>query len=312
MYDIIIVGAGIAGASLARKASEYAKTLLIEAKQEKDMIISTNIFAEHNKPFLQEVDYSDSTIFPHQHEKMNYLGSAENGVVDSEEFGAPFGHIIHTEELVRNLYQNAGYKGATVKFGEKISKIENHGEYVELINNKGDSYKAKFVVLATGSSGFDLQRSAGFETPDTYQGIFTHLRAPQDVLESQMPYTYIFHINPKISTNGPFFFEKGFERIPVGFLGNSSESPAELLNKLDRILKNYKLIQPFVKDLKRDEKVVVSNISKHPIKQFSRNKMVVIGEAAGLVTSFFYEGMLCGVCSADIVSKMFKQLLESD
>ena len=32
MYDVIIIGAGIAGATFASKISKYAKTLLIEAQ----------------------------------------------------------------------------------------------------------------------------------------------------------------------------------------------------------------------------------------------------------------------------------------
>ncbi|MBN1802438.1 MAG: hypothetical protein JW891_13085 [Candidatus Lokiarchaeota archaeon] len=312
MYDIAIIGAGIAGASLARKASEYANTLLIEAREENNLLVATNIFSEHNKPFLTEVDYSNKSIFPLLHEKMNYMGSTDNGEVNSSEFGAPFGHIIHTEELVKKLYQTAVDKGATTKFGERVSKIENRGDYVEIINNKGESYKSKLVAIATGSSGLELQRSVGFEVPDCYQGIFTHLRGDQDVINSQLPYHYIFHINPKISTNGPFYIEKGFERVPIGFMGNSNESPASLVDKLNRILHNYQRIQPFIKNLKVDEKPVILNISKHPIKQFSRDRMVVLGEAAGLVTSFFYEGMLCGVCSADLISKICMSLLEND
>ena len=71
MYDIIIIGAGIAGASLVRKVSEFANALLLEAKKEKDLLMSTNIFSEHNKTFLQEIDYSDKSIFPVLHKKMN-------------------------------------------------------------------------------------------------------------------------------------------------------------------------------------------------------------------------------------------------
>ena len=54
MYDVIIIGAGIAGASFAFKVSKYAKTLLIEARDRENLPITTNIFPEHNKPFLKE------------------------------------------------------------------------------------------------------------------------------------------------------------------------------------------------------------------------------------------------------------------
>ncbi len=57
---------------------------------------------------------------------------------------------------------------------------------------------------------------------------------------------------------------------------------------------------------------VVGEISKHPIKHFSNDRVLVLGEAAGLVTAFFYEGMLPGVASADIAAKTIKPLLEKD
>ena len=39
---------------------------------------------------------------------------------------------------------------------------------------------------------------------------------------------------------------------------------------------------------------------------------MILGEAAGIVTAFFYEGLLCGMCSADIAAKVIKPLLEID
>ena len=55
MYDVIIIGAGIAGATFASKISKYAKTLLIEAQNYRKEIPSrTNIFPEHNRPFIKD------------------------------------------------------------------------------------------------------------------------------------------------------------------------------------------------------------------------------------------------------------------
>jgi len=59
VYDVIVIGAGISGATFACKASKFAKTLLIEAREEKNLAVTTNVYAEHNKRFLHEVDYSD-------------------------------------------------------------------------------------------------------------------------------------------------------------------------------------------------------------------------------------------------------------
>ena len=82
--------------------------------------------------------------------------------------------------------------------------------------------------------------------------------------------------------------------------------------KFDRILKNYKLIQPYIEGLKSKSKPIVVKISKHALKKFTQDRVLILGEAGGLVTDFFYEGTLCGVASADIAAKTLKPLLESE
>ena len=312
MYDVIVIGAGISGATFACKASKFAKTLLIEAREEKNLAVTTNVYAEHNKRFLHEVDYSDKSMFPLPHAKKNYMSAEEDGLVYAEEFGEPFGVVSHTEKLVEKLLQMSQENDGDIRFNEKVSKIVRHGDYLEVINNKGESYQTKLAVLATGSNGFELQRSCGFNTPDRYLGIYTHLTGDISKINDQMVQNYVFHINPKISTNGPFYLVKGEGRVNVGYLGNSKETPEELVSKLNRIIENYKRAQPYIGGLKAETKPIIRYISKHPINQFSLDRMMVLGEGAGLVTAFFYEGMLCGVCSADIAATTIKPLIESD
>jgi flavin-dependent dehydrogenase len=236
-----------------------------------------------------------------------------NGVIDSTEFGIPLGNMCHTENIIKELINQLEQQGGRFNSNERISKINRHNDYLELINSKGELYKTKVLALATGSRGFDLQRSLGFETPDHYTGALIHLFGTEDKVNENLQYNYVFHINPKISINGPFYFNRGKERIATGFLGKSYESKEDILSKLDRILKNYKPIQPFVDGLKYDlSTAVVGEISKHPIKRFSNDRVLVLGEAAGLVTAFFYEGMLPGVACGDIAAKTLLPLLEKD
>jgi len=312
MYDVIIIGAGIAGATFASKISQYAKTLLIEAQDyRKEIPIRTNIFPEHNKPFIkEEIDWQNKEIFPCPHTKSNYMSDEFNGVIDSTEFGIPLGNICYTENIIRELINQLEEHGE-FNSNVKISKINRHSDHLELINTKGESYSTKLLALATGSRGFELQRSLGFGIPDSYTGTYLHLFGDEDRINENLEYNYTFHINPKISRNGPFFFNKGKERISAGFLGEKNESREAILSKLDRILKNYERIQPFIDGLKYDlSTAVVGDISKHPIKKFSQDRVIVLGEAAGIVTAFFYEGLLPGVACADIATNTLKPLLE--
>ncbi|MBY8990827.1 MAG: hypothetical protein KGD58_08745 [Candidatus Lokiarchaeota archaeon] len=313
MFDIIIVGAGVSGANLGSKTSKYAKTLLIEAQDyQKEIPIRTNIFPEHNKPFIQEeIDWENREIFPTTHTTSNYMSDEFNGVIDSTEFGIPLGNVSYTENLIAELIKNIEQNGGTFKSNEKISKINRHNDHLELINAKGESYNTKLLVLATGSRGFELQRSLGFKSPDSYTGVYLHLFGNEDKINENLEWNYTFHINPKISREGPFFLNKGIERISVGYLGERGLSKEEILSKLERILKNYKPIQPFIKGLSYNlSAAVVGEISKHPIKRFSSDRVMILGEAAGLVTACFYEGLLPGVACADIASKTVQPLFE--
>jgi len=313
MYDVIIIGAGVSGATFAAKASKYAKTLLIEAQDyQKEIPIRTNIFPEHNKPFIkEELDWENKSIFPEAHTTSNYMSDEFNGVINSKEFGIPLGNISYTEKLIADLIKTIEKNAGIFKSNERIANINKHTDHLELVNSKGESYHTKLLIIATGSRGFEIQRSLGFGAPDSFTGVYLHLFGDEDKIDENLKWNYTFHINPKISTEGPFFFNKGIDRVSVGYLGEKGLSKEEILSKLERILKNYKPIQPFIQGLSYNlSSAVIGEISKHPIKRFSNDRVIILGEAAGLVTACFYEGLLPGVACADIASKIVQPLFE--
>jgi flavin-dependent dehydrogenase len=313
MYDIVVIGGGITGTSFAYKSSQFAKTLLIEAQDyDKQIPVRTNIFAAHNKPFIEEQFWNDGEIFPRDFIQLNYKSEENDGLLHSKEFGAPLGKICHTEIFLKKLINSIKDNGSETRFNESVSKINRHQDFIEIITNKGENIKTKMLILATGSRGFELQKSLGFETPDSFKGIYLNAWTDEDLLDQNFPFQYMFHLNPNISMNGPFFFNIGKGRLSTGYLGNL-ESPAQLKDKLQRILVNYKKIQQFIKGITWDlNKVFIGDISKHPIKKMSGDRVLVLGEAAGLVTSFFYEGMLCGLASANVASKVLQPLFIND
>ncbi len=308
-FEIIIIGAGISGASFANKIVKFAKTLLLDAQDISQRPLSTNILPFHNKPYIEETEWANVEIFPTYHVKTNYMGSKFDGIVNSEEFGRPLGKVVYLEKLLNRMIQKFEDQGGVFKDKQKVKKINKYSDHLEVITNNGQTFSCKLLVFATGSRALDLQRSMGFDTPDEYVGIYCHFHGDEDKLNENMDANYLFHINPKISRNGPLFINKGKERLSIGFLGDN-QPIQELGLKLNNILNSYKKIQPFIKGLTRDPKSIVAKISKHPIKTFSHDRMLILGEAAGLVTAFFYEGILCGIISAEIASNTIKSLME--
>lgn len=317
MYDIIVIGAGAAGASFAFKMAKYAKVLLVETNKENYFPKGTKVFPQHNHPFINEIEWENREIYPRIHKIIRYLGTEEEGIVNSEEFGEPFGNICYIENLLKELVKEYVNFGGIIKFNEKIHKIIKHNDYVEIINNKGESYQAKLLALATGSHSLELQKSIGFDIPDTYTGIYSHMYGDEDKVNENLPIEYNFHINSKISRSGPFFMCKGQStmgedsRIFSGFLGSQHETEQEIYSKYESILKNYKKIQPYIHGLKQ-EKPTLTKISKHSIKSFSQDRIIVLGEAAGLTTSFFYEGLVATLASAEISAQTIIPLVEKN
>lgn len=314
MYDVAVIGAGVTGTSFAYKTSKYAKVLLIDAKNySKQIPERVNIFAQHNKPYVDDLFWNDKEAFPKEFLTLNYKSEKSDGLISGNEFGSPqVGRITHTDVFLHKLINKAVDQGATTKFNEKISKIIRHTDSIELVNSKGESYHAKLLVLASGSYGFELQKSLGFEAPDSFMGIYLISNASEELLNENFNFQYMFHLNPNISKNGPFFFNVGKGRIFTGFMGDK-ETPMELKSKLERILNNYQKIQQYIKGISWNfDNVVIGDISKHPISRMTADRVIVLGEAAGLVTAFFYEGMLCGLVSADTASKVVKPLVESN
>ena len=311
MYDIIIIGAGISGASFAHQIGEHGKTLLIEANE--DIDIRTNVFPEHNREYLNEISMENEEIFPCDHIKTRYFHKEIEGGINASEFGKPLGKIVYTERLLNEFIKQFEDEGGVAKFNERVKKVQKKSDKVDIYTDKGKTYSGKLLILATGSRGLELQKSLGFETPDSYMGIYTHLYGPESRINQNFDFDYMFHLNPNIGKNGPFFFNVGKDRVLTGFLGNPGDSEVQCIDKLDRILHNYKYIQRNIEGLEWDKsEFITGEISKHPISKFTQDRVMVLGEAAGLVTAFFYEGLFSGLVSANLAAKTIKPLLSNN
>ena len=136
-FDVIVIGAGISGASFARKISPWAKVLLLEENE--DVTVRTNVFPEHNMNYI-DIDKSNKEIFPHDHVKTNYMAKEKDGFIDSTEFGDPLGKISHTEKLIEGLLNICEDNEGVIHFNQKVSKIKRTSDYVEILTNEGKEY----------------------------------------------------------------------------------------------------------------------------------------------------------------------------
>lgn len=334
-YDFIVIGAGLSGSYFTDLSSKYSSVLLIDKGNLERKYPHGVVFEKHNNYFFDinnPLPLENKEIFPKVQYQVTYSGKEHEGTVDGKEFGGPVGYFCNLHKLNEFLNIRAEKNGAKLLFNTLATgiHINNEGVIVDCDNNQ--QYKADVVVFATGSgifqndpkeNLFQLQTSIGFEKPDLYYGVFTRFYAEAEYLIQNIPTDYRYHYNRKISPCGPLFttrWESGNEPyFDIGILHNDINEASQ---RLIAVIKRYKNVEKYFQNAKptrfpdceqvENISIIKKVISKHNVKKKVKNRAILIGESAGLVTSFFYEGTTGCVCSAKIASDILHNLIEKN
>ncbi len=311
MSEIVILGAGLSGTLTALRLSKVASVTLINPITPENFKPISKLFPMHNYPYFSEseINVNDTVLFPEEHLVSWYMGTESTGIVDSKEFGGPMGKVVRYDQLVKSLLEKAEKQGVRLRYEKYPDKIVKNQEGVEFQSSDGSMQKAKLLILSGGGATLPIQMQSGLPIPDIYNGININLQGPLDVVKKNLPPQYIFHINPNISVVGPFAMITTKNLVSTGFLANKNESFQEMEEKLSRILKNYKKIQPLIEGLTPDEPAFPLTVSKHPIKRMVDDHIVVLGESAGLVSGFFYEGIIGALASSKFACEVIPDLI---
>ncbi|MHA1340780.1 MAG: NAD(P)/FAD-dependent oxidoreductase [Promethearchaeota archaeon] len=350
-FDVAVLGAGFAGSCICDFLADKFSVVLIDAHKEITRQIPHGvIFAKHNySAFSKENSLllDNKEIFPKKHYEVTYSGKEYEGVVDGREFNDNVGMMCNLHKLNEFLNKRAEKKGAELYFSTKIDEVKINTNGIELIynfNSGQKSIKADLLIIATGSGlykkeffsnkysyqdikakTFQIQRSIGFKAPDLYFGVFTRFTGDNTTIQQNIPHDYIYHLNRKISPSGPLFSTRWVEHFDIGILHNDIN---KAIDRLIAVIKRYKKIENYFKNVKpyRFERgelapnaeniyIIKKLVSKHWIPQRAKNRTIVIGEAAGLVTGFFFEGTTgcahSARIAADVISEYFEKFDEN-
>lgn len=332
-YDFIVIGAGLSGSYFTDLCSKYSSVLLIDKGDLERKYPHGVVFEKHNNYFFDSehpLPLENKQIFPKVQYQVNYSGKEHEGIVDGREFGGPVGSFCNLHKLNEFFNIRAEKNGATLLFNTIANEIHINNEDATVICNNNQQYKADVVVIANGSgltqknsfdNVFQLQKSLGFEQPDLFYGVFTRFYTDTESLVQNLPTDYRYHYNRKISPCGPLFTTR-WETAPepyfdIGILHNNINEACE---RLIAVIKRYKNVQNYFQNAKpanfpdceqiENISLIKRLVSKHNIKKKVKNRALLIGESAGLVTDFFYEGTTGCVCSAKIASDVLKILMD--
>ncbi len=157
MYDVIIVGGGIAGCQLASKLAGL-NVLLIE-KNKRVILKDSGIVS---REFL---DFFDERLIKSEIRRLDaFSPSGHSFTLNDRE---PFAYIIK-RELFGKYLRSRARKNAKIIY-ETVIGIEYHQDFVSVRTEAG-VYEAKVIVGADGANSL-VRRAAGIESPFLSLGV---------------------------------------------------------------------------------------------------------------------------------------------
>lgn len=296
IYDVIVIGGGPSGLFTSALLSQNGlSTILIEKDSEigKDVVcsgvISKEAFERYNLPenaivgALKDVElYSPGGInIPYSHPEQAVV------VVDRHKFDGELG-------------KTAAKNGVEILLDSRVSSIAVKYDHVEsqIKSPAGEiSIRSKTAVIATGVS-FNLQTSLGMGRPNKItKGI-------QVEVVAENVKRLMIYWGSKVS-NGYFGWaiplQDGRTRVGVMTDGDAREGLKNLLEE----------IGPYTNLCENSGRIKRRGISFGTISKSYSERVIAVGEAAGLVKTTTGGGIYYGLISGEIASKViieaFKQ-----
>lgn len=304
-YDVAIVGCGTTGATAAQYFARGLDVVVLDSRQDPWPRTSSGVYLNHNFVNLPELP---GDPFEREFTRMRYVGLERVGLVDAGEFNQTFGYTVRWETLHAAMVKAAESAGAHLLFQAPVQEARVASSGVILTTRQaGDAalreVRARLLLLATGSH-FDLQQALGFARPACVEGIQAEYAIDNGDFDAILGAEYNFHYDHRISHVAPFWITALDGGFHAGF-GAHHASPA----KLTRVLAKYPRVQELLDAATPTGRVSpVVQMPREAVPAFSRDRVLLLGECAGLIHPFFYEGIWEGRVSAraawEVVSRV--------
>ncbi len=321
-FEYAIIGAGISGAYSYFLLSQFASCILIDEHAAIKQMHLLKVVPAHGLQFIPDVPKENQEIFQTPHYKTIYASNTLEAPINGMDFGQPFGTIMSQDFFIKWCLDHANSEKSKILLNHRVSAIHISSEMgtlqLEKTTNSSElkQISAQVIILATGSYGIELQKSLGFNVPEIFNAIILTAQGPIKQLKQNCPVEYIYRLHPKVSTEGPLAVTRGNNTINLAYI--SKETPAEMTEKFIRLIRNYKPLQTLLDGTDKnpqtisDADFIHGKCGKYPISPKVKNRVIVIGEASGIMTPVYYEGVLGCFASAFILAKTLKQLKEQN
>jgi flavin-dependent dehydrogenase len=310
--DIVIIGGGASGAMAAWLAAEKGLGVtLVEASERGVYHPCSGVYPLHSfKGFPSLPD----SVFERDMVTMKPMSPTSDTLLDSREFGTTLGKILLRSTFDKHVLDMAEKKGAEIRNRTRAKKIEITKDGVSVTCETADEpesvVQADILFLATGTSGFHFHDQLGIEKPPVVQSLICEYDCPEQHIEDVLSSgAYHYYVNKRVTSIGPFWITCRKDSFNAGIIDRhvSWERYKATVEKDPRVKRLFAGAKEKIWPGQKSPHVTAL-IPCAPIKTPLGNRLLVLGDAAGVAQSFYYEGVWEGrasaKCAVETVSKL--------
>jgi len=284
-YDVLIIGAGLAGLSAAKVIAESLKVTigLIEAREPGSNNSTPLTFAD----VLQKHDILDCARERYSSFRFdNYQGSLVTYALREKHLIA-----LNYKKACQKIFNNIMDSDSSIEsiHGRAISfKNEKNAVAVEL--EDGKVFLADYVIDASGASQMAVNTfNPGFDSyySHVYGGYFSKIHSPnKEICAFLLPSTHF-------GSGGGWFYSEGEEKASFGYAHITKDNnfaSQQMKAVFEKAKKNFKPYSDYMQPAHLDH-VECGIIPITPLQKFVYDRVLVTGDAAGMATNWTCMGV---------------------
>ncbi|MGB0931635.1 MAG: NAD(P)/FAD-dependent oxidoreductase [Chitinophagales bacterium] len=304
MKDVLIIGGGLAGLTSAIHLSQAGlKVVLIEKKDYPRNKVCGEYISNEVLAYLQSLGVNPFELNSKKITHFQLSASSGKFIQEPLDLG---GFSVRRYTLDNHLYQHALKSGVEVLLNTTIQNIEFKNDFFEASSNKSEIFKAKVVIAAHGKrSSIDKTLNRPFFQDRAYYiGVKQYFQMP-------FPDNLVALHNFEGGYCGVSKVENDW--VNVAYL--TTKQSLQKYGTIETLQQNALGKNPFLKEIFEkgkpifDKPLVISNVSFQSKKRVC-NRILMCGDAAGMISPLCGNGMAMAIHSANIVSGLILNFLE--